>query len=219
MSLVIELEKENKNIEGSTIHSIKSDLFTTYKDESFETIQVNCSGKELTKDLSNLFKILKREGSLIFKDDFEGLDIELMLNGFSDIKEENGSLKTKKPKSENLSYSIKTKEEVKVTEKKVFTLNLEDDINEEMINEDDLLEPDDFNVSKKVCATTGKRKACKDCSCGLSEELEDESKKSKKSSCGSCGLGDAFRCSTCPHLGTPAFDINDKTSTVSLKDL
>lgn len=39
-----------------------------------------------------------------------------------------------------------------------------------------------------VCGTTGKRKACKDCSCGLAEELEAEMKKDTsgaKSSCGS----------------------------------
>ena len=40
-----------------------------------------------------------------------------------------------------------------------------------------------------VCGTTGKRKACKDCSCGLKEELEGEegepAKKSVESSCGS----------------------------------
>lgn len=36
-----------------------------------------------------------------------------------------------------------------------------------------------------VCATTGKRKACADCSCGLAEELAGEVKQTPKSSCGS----------------------------------
>lgn len=42
-----------------------------------------------------------------------------------------------------------------------------------------------------VCGTTGKRMACKDCSCGLAEELSSEATQklqtsgSAKSSCGS----------------------------------
>lgn len=80
---------------------------------------------------------------------------------------------------------------------------------------------------------TGKRrKACKDCTCGLADRLEAEDKErretadknlnvmkldtgdlneldftveGKTGSCGSCALGDAFRCDGCPYLGLPAF--------------
>ena len=51
-----------------------------------------------------------------------------------------------------------------------------------------------------VCGTTGKRKACKNCSCGLAEELEEEKKGQQptneiKSSCGSVKLNEIFNLS------------------------
>lgn len=76
---------------------------------------------------------------------------------------------------------------------KVWKLDADDD--EEEINEDDLLDEEDKKkpeeASLRVCGTTGKRKACKDCSCGLAEELDAEKTGKSldtgnaKSSCGS----------------------------------
>ena len=67
--------------------------------------------------------------------------------------------------------------------------------NDELIDEDELLDEEDLQkpdpASLRVCGTTGKRKACKDCSCGLAEELEASDKpkvidsSAVKSSCGS----------------------------------
>lgn len=81
--------------------------------------------------------------------------------------------------------------------------------------------------------TGRRRKACKDCTCGLADRLEAEDKERRENadkslnvmklntddlaeldftvegkqtgSCGSCALGDAFRCAGCPYLGLPAF--------------
>lgn len=80
-----------------------------------------------------------------------------------------------------------------------------------LLDKEDLVKPDP--ASLRVCGTTGKKKACKDCSCGLREELADGKEpttKSVTSSCGSCYLGDAFRCGSCPYLGMPAFKPGQK---------
>lgn len=78
-----------------------------------------------------------------------------------------------------------------------------------------------------------RRRACKDCTCGMKEKLEaeDAAKRNaadkalgammlaaddlvdevdftvqgKVGSCGNCALGDAFRCDGCPYIGLPAF--------------
>ena len=91
-----------------------------------------------------------------------------------------------------------------------------------LLDEDDLLAEEDRAKKEAVrmdCGTgdgTGKRKACKNCSCGLREMLEDEEKggdgvpPADKSACGNCALGDAFRCEGCPHRGKPAFTAGDE---------
>nr|CAG4646631.1 EOG090X0FGQ [Macrothrix elegans] len=95
------------------------------------------------------------------------------------------------------------------------------DLEVELVDENDLLDESDLqkpsSESLKVCGTTGKRKACKNCSCGLAEELSMHNQETKitsktqvTSSCGNCYLGDAFRCASCPYLGTPSFKPGEK---------
>ncbi|CAB1323317.1 unnamed protein product [Coregonus sp. 'balchen'] len=86
-----------------------------------------------------------------------------------------------------------------------------------LLDADDLKKPDAASLKAPSCGdgTTKKKKACKNCSCGLAEELEQESKGAQmisqpKSACGSCYLGDAFRCASCPYLGMPAFKPGEK---------
>mmetsp|Transcript_19064 Transcript_19064/g.47646 ORF Transcript_19064/g.47646 Transcript_19064/m.47646 type:complete len:339 (+) Transcript_19064:56-1072(+) len=95
----------------------------------------------------------------------------------------------------------------------------------ELMDEDELLAEEDRAVKVPAeldCGTAadGKRKACKNCSCGLREILENEANDvalpPAKSSCGNCALGDAFRCANCPHLGKPAFD--ESTGEVKLAE-
>lgn len=106
---------------------------------------------------------------------------------------------------------------------KVWTLSSADmgDEDIDFIDEDDLLEDEDLLKpsadSLKADCGPGKKKACKNCTCGLAEELENGVQKSTKpkpatSACGNCYLGDAFRCASCPYLGMPAFKPGEKVA-------
>ncbi|KXJ90862.1 cytokine-induced anti-apoptosis inhibitor 1, Fe-S biogenesis-domain-containing protein [Microdochium bolleyi] len=115
-----------------------------------------------------------------------------------------------------------------------FDAPMDDD---DLIDEDTLLTEEDLNkplaIPAECIPKVGKRRrACKDCTCGLAEKIaaEDAAKRAdadtklqtiklgmddlaevdftvqgKVGSCGNCSLGDAFRCDGCPYIGMPAF--------------
>ncbi|CAF0940278.1 unnamed protein product [Rotaria sp. Silwood1] len=106
--------------------------------------------------------------------------------------------------------------------KKTWTMEDDDLIDtDELLDENDRKKPD---VKKYDCGTTstGVRKACKNCTCGLAQELEQEehtaAKQSVKSSCGSCYLGDAFRCAGCPLRGLPPFKPGERVTVPNMSD-
>lgn len=123
----------------------------------------------------------------------------------------------------------------------------EDDSDDELIDESTLIEPSDYIrpvVQPPECRpkASKRRRACKDCTCGLAQKLaaEDAQKRDeadqnlaklqlddlaevdftvqgKVGSCGNCALGDAFRCDGCPYIGLPAFKPGEEVR-LSLED-
>eukprot|EP00428_Durinskia_dybowskii_P067786 CAMPEP_0170388440 /NCGR_PEP_ID=MMETSP0117_2-20130122/18085_1 /TAXON_ID=400756 /ORGANISM="Durinskia baltica, Strain CSIRO CS-38" /LENGTH=251 /DNA_ID=CAMNT_0010644361 /DNA_START=83 /DNA_END=838 /DNA_ORIENTATION=+ len=106
----------------------------------------------------------------------------------------------------------------KTAEAKKWKMDTGDLADEDLIDENDLLDKDFKAPSPSGgCGEMvgGKKRACKDCTCGLAEKDGDvatntsgtiEEKVVRSSACGNCSKGDAFRCAGCPFLGKPAFE-------------
>ncbi|KAJ2847970.1 electron carrier [Coemansia brasiliensis] len=130
-----------------------------------------------------------------------------------------------------LSFGKKAKSSSAATDqptRKVWMIHVDSDDDDaeiedqdELLKDEDLVRPDMASLARPGDSKP-RRKPCKNCTCGLAdgEDIDEsqackpsETKKAKKpvdvvnvkSSCGSCSLGDAFRCSSCPYLGMPAF--------------
>ncbi|KAL9541328.1 hypothetical protein MBANPS3_009179 [Mucor bainieri] len=137
-----------------------------------------------------------------------------------------------------LNFKVKSKAEKKQVWL-INTNDNDEGIDMELEDEEGLLDKEDRTKPTKASLTRpddcdftdGKRKSCKGCTCGREESDEEEQGNvvaldlmddiqqevievdptpKQSSGCGSCSLGDAFRCSTCPYMGMPAFNEGDK---------
>lgn len=195
-------KKEKDELKLIQTLEIKDQTKFSFEDDNFFLI---VSPKPYLTLISECFRVLAKDGALKMKD---VTDVDLISSGFSNITTVDG-----------FSYGTKPNwiigEKHKITLKRKLVVNLDEN---DLIDEDSMLQPEDLVKPLKVEKCETKKKACKNCTCGRAnneEKLQEEKKpiekiEQKSSGCGSCGLGDAFRCSTCPYLGLPPFKEGEK---------
>jgi len=224
--------------DGDVLYLIASDIdlereLSKFTENSFNKLYVvEVTVPESVHD--QLYNVLKPNGKLMIdgitsREEGQQLSVDLQIVGFLDIMaaKDPGSgrrfLVAQKPNWETGAVAqlpsvsapvpaVKNNEETK------WKVSITDLAEEELIDEDALLEeagPVDTNAAACGTDSNGKKRACKNCTCGLAEEeakagdtanLTVEEKVVKASSCGNCYKGDAFRCGSCPFLGKPAFE-------------
>lgn len=143
--------------------------------------------------------------------------VRLTLAGFVDIEQTSSSVLTAHLPLYAQGASLSLSEAPKSSALDAWTAALSSGEKVPLVDEAELLKRDGIpDGDGKECSidNVGKRKPCKDCSCGLADIYaeESETKAPLKSSCGSCSLGDAFRCAGCPYLGLPPFKPGEKVS-------
>lgn len=125
-------------------------------------------------------------------------------------------------KANKPSWKIGSSFSIKKATPSLPKVQLDDDL--DLIDEDSLLTEEDLKKPELPvvddCEVGSSKKACKNCTCGRAEAeekvvklgLTEEQIENPQSACGSCGLGDAFRCASCPYKGLPAFKLGEKVS-------
>ncbi|KAJ9173468.1 hypothetical protein P3X46_016594 [Hevea brasiliensis] len=157
--------------------------------------------------------ILTLERKLLLAGFLEAQGLQLKAVGLSGVIQSFG-VKAKKP-----SWKIGSS----FTIKKPITSSVKVQIDDDLIDEDSLLTEEDLKKPQLPpvgdCEVGSTRKACKNCTCGRAETEEKvklgltmDQLSNPQSACGNCGLGDAFRCSTCPYKGLPPFKLGEKVS-------
>jgi anamorsin len=146
------------------------------------------------------------------------------LQGTSEKRDSNGNrvITALKKKLTSQPASAKAVALPKRLPTKVSITPEDDIINEdELLNDEGDLAPDMNGVSDPSDENDcGGRSACDNCTCGRADQeaLSTRTEPLKSSACGKCGLGDAFRCASCPYLGKPAFKAGEEHLVLDMQD-
>ncbi|XP_044472918.1 anamorsin homolog [Mangifera indica] len=201
-----------------------------------------CASLEFPDDsmLGDSLRVLKPGGTILLYKSFKSyegnahkaflaLERKLLLAGF--LEAVCLEVKSIVPAEDVCSFMVKGKKPswtvgssfpLKKAPKSLLKVQLDDD--SDLIDEDSLLTEEDLEKPQLPpvgdCEVGSTRKACKNCTCGRAEAEEKVEKlgltmdqlENPQSACGNCGLGDAFRCSTCPYKGLPPFKLGEKVS-------
>ncbi|KAK9676492.1 hypothetical protein RND81_11G080600 [Saponaria officinalis] len=193
-----------------------SELFRVAKPDGNFFIYLTELGADLPSE-----RILSSLQGKIFKAGFSQPEIiEQPLDVYAGVQAL--AIKAKKPSwTPGSSFPLKLSKGLPV-------VKISDDLDQ--IDEDSLLTEEDRKKPQLPplgdCEVGTTRKACKNCVCGRAEAEQKVEKLESTmellqagSGCGSCGLGDAFRCGTCPYKGQPPFKPGEKVVLSLIADI
>ncbi|KAK6782844.1 hypothetical protein RDI58_020640 [Solanum bulbocastanum] len=202
---------------------------TPVESASMDVVALICRSLEFPSDklCGDISRVLKPGGTVLLSLSSQSVskeksthDRKLLLAGFSDTQSfEAGHsivITAKKP-----SWKVGSSFSIKKVAKSLPKVQIVDD--SDLIDEDSLLTEEDLKKpqlpSVDDCEVGKTKKACKNCTCGRAEAETKvqlgptaEQLNNPQSACGSCGLGDAFRCGTCPYKGLPPFKLGEKVT-------